>query len=65
MLIEQKSLSLPRNVALSTFCKLLIVFPIMVNQLYQLELASELEFDLGDTWDRGRKWLVDFNAGKT
>ena len=31
----------------------------------QLELASELESDLGDTvvWDR--KWLVDFNAGKT
>ena len=31
----------------------------------QLELASELEFDLLDTVDWGRKWLVDFNAGKT
>ena len=31
----------------------------------QLELASELEFDLLDTVEQGRKWLVDFNAGKT
>ena len=31
----------------------------------QLELASELESDLRDTVDRGKKWLVDFNAGKT
>ena len=31
----------------------------------QLELASELESDLGDTVDWGRKWLVDINAGKT
>ena len=30
----------------------------------QLELASELEFDLRDTVDWGRKWLVDFNAVK-
>ena len=28
----------------------------------QLELAYELESDLQDTVDRGRKWLVDFNA---
>ena len=28
----------------------------------QLELASELESDLGDTVDWGRKWLVGFNA---
>ena len=27
----------------------------------QLELASELESDLQDTVDWGRKWLVDFN----
>ena len=27
--------------------------------------ASELESDLQDTVDWGRKWLVDFNAGKT
>ena len=31
----------------------------------QLELASELEFDLRDTVDWGKKWLVDFNARKT
>ena len=31
----------------------------------QLELASELESDLGDTVEWDRKWLVDFNAGKT
>ena len=31
----------------------------------QLELASELKSDLQDTVDGGRKWLVDFNAGKT
>ena len=31
----------------------------------QLELASELESDLRDTVDWGRKWLADFNVGKT
>ena len=31
----------------------------------KLELASELESDQRDTVDWGRKWLVDFNAGKT
>ena len=31
----------------------------------QLELASELKSDLRDTVDGGKKWLVDFNAGKT
>ena len=30
----------------------------------QLELASEFESDLRDTVDWGRKWFVDFNAGK-
>ena len=30
-----------------------------------LELAFELEFDLRDIVDWGKKWLVDFNAGKT
>ena len=30
----------------------------------QLELASEVESDLLDTVDCGKKWLVDFNAGK-
>ena len=31
----------------------------------QLELASELESDLRNIVDRGSKWLVDFNLGKT
>ena len=30
-----------------------------------LDLAYELEFDLRETVVWGRKWLVDFNAGKT
>ena len=30
----------------------------------QLELVSELESDLRDTVDWGRKWPLDFNAGK-
>ena len=30
----------------------------------QLELASELESDLRDTVDWGKKWLFDFSAGK-
>ena len=31
----------------------------------ELELASELESHLRDTVDWGKKWLVNFNAGKT
>ena len=31
----------------------------------QIELAADLESDLRDTVDWGRKQLVDFNAGKT
>ena len=31
----------------------------------QVEFASELESDLRDTVDWGKKWLVDFNAVKT
>ena len=31
----------------------------------QLELVSELESDLLDTEDWGKKWLVDFSEGKT
>ena len=31
----------------------------------QLELASELDSDLEDTVDWGKKWFVDFDAGKT
>ena len=29
------------------------------------DIASELESDLWDTVDWGKKWLTDFNAGKT
>ena len=35
---------------------------------HQLQSAPELKSDLRDTfrhWDWGRKWLVDFNAGRT
>ena len=31
----------------------------------QVESASEIESDLGDTVNWGKKWLVDFNARKT
>ena len=31
----------------------------------KLDLASKIESDLQDTVDWGKKWLVDFNAGKT
>ena len=31
----------------------------------QLDVTFELESDLRDTVDWGKKWLVDFNAGKT
>ena len=31
----------------------------------QLELACELQSDLQDTVNWGKRWLVDFNAGKT
>ena len=31
----------------------------------QLELASQLESDVRDIVDFGKKWLVDFNATKT
>ena len=37
-----------------------------VSNLWQLvELNSEIESDLQDTVDLGRKWHVDFSAGKT
>ena len=35
------------------------------NLWQQLELASELESDLQDTVEWGKKWLVDFSAPKT
>ena len=36
----------------------------MSDQWQQLELSSELESNLRDTVEWGRKWLVDFNAKK-
>ena len=35
------------------------------DQRQQLELDSELESDLQDNVDWGKKWLVESNAGKT
>ena len=38
----------------------------LISDLWQqLELASELESNLRDTVDWGKKWLADFNAGNT
>ena len=37
----------------------------LASQHLQIALASELESDLQDTVDWGKKRLVDFNAGKT
>ena len=44
---------------------LFILSDLASDQWQQLELASELESDLRDTVDWVKKWLVDFNAGKT
>ena len=45
---------------------LMMLLPVLSADLWQqLELDSELESDLRDTVDWGKKWLVDFNAGKT
>ena len=54
-------------IMLSTLMILLsILSVIMVSDLWQqLESASELESDLRDIVDWGKKWFVDFNAGKT
>ena len=38
---------------------------LITNMWQQLELASELESDLRNTVEWGKKWLVNFNAGKT
>ena len=35
------------------------------NLWQQVEQASEFESDIQDTVDWGRKWVVDFNTGKT
>ena len=50
-------------------CMLMTLISILSDQAFdlwqQLELASELESDLQDMVGWGRKWLVEFNAGKT
>ena len=37
----------------------------MTRTYSQLKVVSELESDLQNTIDGDRKWLVDFNAGKS
>ena len=55
-------------IMLSVILSMLIILVSISDQAsdlwQQLELASELESDLRDTVDWGRKWLVHFNAGK-
>ena len=48
------------NIAI--FANNITIFAISVLKVW---LASELESDLRDTVDWGKKWLVDLNAGKT
>ena len=40
-------------------------YDLVSNLWQQLEAACDLEAELPDTVDWGRKWLVHFNAGKT
>ena len=42
-----------------------VIVPSMLMILLSTLNAMQLESDLQDTVDWGRKWLVDFNAGKT
>ena len=43
-----------------------MIYCYQASDLWQeLELVSELESDLQDTVEWGKKWLVDFHAGKT
>ena len=70
MLVFFKSLSLTefqvRYLALFLLSSAIDGFECQASDLWQqLELASELESDLQDTVNWGKKWLVDFNAGKT
>ena len=50
------------------FCILIVITHLDLWQqlaFFQNQVASELESDLWDSVDWNRKWLVDFNAGKT
>ena len=55
--------------SVTLLCMLMILLCPKCNQAsdlwQQLELTSELESDLQDTVDWGRKWHFDFSAGKT
>ena len=43
-----------------------MIYCYQASDLWQeLELVSELESDLQDTVEWGKKWLVDFHAGKS
>ena len=56
------------SVALQSMLMILLTVVNVIRYLIlwqQPELASEFESDLRDTVDWGKKWLVDFNAGKT
>ena len=44
---------------------MLMILLCALSVIRYLELASKLESDTQDTVDWGRKWLADFNAGKT
>ena len=55
----------PRSSRSQMFLKIGVLKNFVTFTGKQLELDSELEFDLRDTVDWGNKWLVDFNAGKT
>ena len=57
-----------------TFLTMLVVILLSMPMIYcyqasdlwqKLELVSELESDLQDTVEWGKKWLLYFNAGKT
>ena len=58
------SLQMMSVIFLSVFMILLSKFDQKSDLWQQLELVSELESDLKDTLDWGRKRLVHFNAGK-
>ena len=53
-------------ILLSMLMTLLSILSVIRHLIWQqLELVSELEFDLRDTVNWGKKRLVDFNTGKT
>ena len=52
-------------ILLSMLMILLSILSVIEHLVCGNNLASELESDLWDTVDWGKKWLVDFNAGKT